>query len=87
MGHPEVKCPRCGWVHVSISLAEAQASVSSANEWDISQGRAPSMSLDRYRRCFRCSGPSQAFVLALEGDAPIGCTLQAVVIGDAHDRG
>ena len=36
--------------------------------------------LERYLKCFRLGEPTFDFVPALEGDAPIGCTLQAVVL-------
>ena len=35
---------------------------------------------ERYLKCFRCGEPTFDFVPALEGDAPMGCTLQAVVL-------
>ena len=36
--------------------------------------------LERYLKCFRCGEPTLDFVPALEGDAPMGCPLQTVVL-------
>jgi hypothetical protein len=67
----EVKCPRCGWVHASISLSTAMVSGESDEQ------------LARYFRCFRCKNPSETFVRAHPDDAPVGCSLQPVVVGNA----
>ena len=64
----EVKCPKCGWVHVAIPMAVALANSDTDED------------LERYLKCFRCGTPTLDFVPALEGDAPNGCTLQAVVL-------
>ena len=69
--YAEVKCVKCGWIHASISLAMVMAENNSHEE------------LARYFRCFRCNSPSAAFVPARPGDAPNGCSLQPVFIGDA----
>ena len=65
---PEVKCPKCGWVHVAIPMEVAREN----SDTDEDMGR--------YLKCFRCGEPTFDFVPALEGDAPVGCTLQAVVL-------
>jgi rubredoxin len=64
----EVKCDKCGWVHVAIPLETAHECADSVEE------------LSRYYRCFFCGAPSRDFVPAGEDDAPMGCTLQAIVI-------
>ena len=64
---PEVKCPKCGWVHVAIPMAVACENSSNDD-------------MEQYLKCFRCGAPALDFVPALEGDAPVGCTLQAVVL-------
>lgn len=64
----EVKCDKCGWVHVAVSLEAAHEYAKTAED------------LAGYYCCFRCRSPSSGFVLAADGDAPDGCTLQAVVI-------
>lgn len=36
--------------------------------------------LEACLKCFRCGAPNRDFVLAGPGDAPVGCTLQPVVL-------
>lgn len=67
----EVKCPICSWVHASIPLNTAMSNTDSPQE------------LARYFRCFHCGHPTRFFVAARPEDAPSGCTLQPVVVGDA----
>ncbi len=64
----EVKCAKCGWVHVAIPLERAAEYASNPED------------LKRYFSCFHCGAPNSEFVLAQGGDAPVGCTLQAVVV-------
>lgn len=64
----EVKYPKCGWVHVAIPMDAARENSETHED------------LERYLKCFRCGEPTLDFVPALEGDAAIGCTLQAVVL-------
>ncbi len=71
--YPEVKCPACGWVHVALPLVEALREGLSRDD------------LARYYRCFNCRKPTAAFVFAEPEDAPLGCTLQPVVVGVAPD--
>ena len=71
--NPEVKCDKCGWVHVAISLEAAREY---AKTTDVLAG---------YFRCFRCGSPSRSFVPAGAGDAPDGCTLQAVVVDELKE--
>jgi hypothetical protein len=76
----EVKCPRCGWVHVAIPRHHAEQSVRDENAERLRAGAEATAAVSRYFRCFRCGGDTCAFVPATEADAPNGCTLQAVVI-------
>ena len=71
--YPEVKCPACGWVHVALPLVEALRECLSRDD------------LARYYRCFNCRKPTAAFVFAEPEDAPLGCTLQPIVVGVAPD--
>lgn len=64
---PEVKCPKCGWVHVAIPKAVARENSSNDD-------------MEPYFKCFRYGAPALDFVPALEGGAPVGCTLQAVIL-------
>lgn len=80
MSYREYKCPKCGWVHAAITLADAEAQIASANEYDKSQGRQQTASMDHYLRCFRCGAPTTGFVPAGPGDAPSGCTIQGIVV-------
>ena len=80
------KCPKCGWVHIGISEADAERSVADFNEYYESlstQGREPfggkPASTEGYKRCFRCKSPSETFVPANEADAPLGARLQVVI--------
>lgn len=61
----EMKCARCGWVHVAIPRAVAEESGGD---------------IERYLHCFRCGRPTSQFVPAEPGDAPLGCTIQACVM-------
>lgn len=70
----EVKCPLCSWVHASVTLSTILSDVGSPEQ------------LARYFRCFRCGSPTEAFVPAQPEDAPLGCTLQLVVVGEAPPR-
>lgn len=70
----EVKCPRCGWVHAAVSLEAAMLNATSPEH------RA------RYYRCYRCAAPTSTFVAAGPEDAPLGCTLQPVVIGEPPEK-
>ncbi len=89
----EFKCPACGWVHSSISEADAIAAVADFNGYfaTLSQealasfGGEPS-SLEMYKHCFRCGAPAASFLPAAAGDAPVGCTLQAVIAPTASRR-
>lgn len=66
----EVKCPTCSWVHASVPLSFVLPDAESPEQ------------LARYFRCFRCGTPSSSFIPSRPEDAPVGCTLQVVVIGD-----
>ncbi len=77
---PEVKCPRCGWVHVVIPLHHAEQAVLNAN---VEHAKAGSRNVDtivRYLRCFKCGEATDGFIAAAPHDAPTGCTLQPVVV-------
>ena len=83
----EFKCPKCGWIHVGISEADAIAHVDSFNRFfatlDTDERRNTFgnrlASLETYQRCFRCGSPSADFVPATNTDCPPGVTLQAVI--------
>lgn len=80
MNYKEYKCPKCGWVHAAIPLADAKAQVTSANAYDASKGRSQTASLAHYLRCFQCGAPTSNFVPADPDDAPTGSTIQGVVV-------
>lgn len=61
----EMKCPACGWVHMSVPEHFARES-----------GGA----YERYLRRYQCGAPSSKFVPALADDASVGCTLQPCVV-------
>lgn len=78
---PEVRCRNCGWVHVAVPLHHAEQEVLDANTEHARSGRAPVETIGRYLRCYRCGAASEGFVAAGPSDAPVGCTLQPVVVG------
>ena len=80
-----VKCPRCGWVHVGISLEDAQGRMRQAQAFYVvaskvnnAPTRGPDAYLESYRRCCKCGAPSSDFVPALPGEGPSDCAQQAV---------
>lgn len=77
---PEVKCPRCGWVHVVIPLHHAEQAVLDANIEQAKAGSRHVGTIARYLRCFKCGEATDGFIAAEPGDAPAGCTLQPVVV-------
>lgn len=80
----ELKCPRCGWVHAGVSLAAAQGWVAEANLENESKGAPADTSIEQYQRCFQCRASHETFVMAAPDDAPIGATLQPVVIPEGR---
>lgn len=80
MSYQEVKCNKCSWVHLLILAADAKAQVNLSNRHFEAQGFTRRETLEPDLKCFRCSSPTSKFVLAGPGDAPAGCTLQAVVM-------
>ncbi len=89
----EFKCPKCGWIHVGISEADAISTVADFNAYfatlsttaQADFGGKPA-SLERYKRCCRCGTPAASFVPAVPDDAPDGCTLQVVIAPDMARR-
>lgn len=79
---PEVKCPKCAWVHIAIPRHHAEQAVLDANSEHRHAGRPAAETTERYLRCFRCGQSTLAFTLAGPDDAPDGCTLQPVVVGE-----
>jgi hypothetical protein len=63
----EMKCPRCGWVHVALTRAYAEKT---SDDWRL------------LRKCFHCKGPAIGFTPSGPDDAPAGCTLQPIVLDD-----
>jgi rubredoxin len=80
----EYKCTKCGWVHVAIPRTVAEKSIADGNAYARTQGDNRVMTIDRYLRCFRCGAPSTGFIPAKPGDAPLGSTIQAVVVPGAE---
>lgn len=82
---PEMKCPACGWVHVAIPRHHAEQSVLDALREHRQDRCLADQALQRYFRCFRCGEATDAFVPAGPCDAPVGCTLQPVVVGQRKE--
>jgi hypothetical protein len=79
----EFKSPKCGWVHSGTSEADALAAVADFNEYFATLSPTvqadvggKTVSIERYKHCFRCGAPAANFLPAAPGDAPDGCTLQ-----------
>ncbi len=86
----EFKCPRCGSVHIGISLSDAQEQVIQAQAFYVVASkinhittRGPDAYLESYRRCLNCGAPAANFLPAAPDDAPDGCTLQIVIAPDS----
>lgn len=77
---PEVRCGKCGWVHVAIPLHHAEQEVLDANIEHAKAGRPVVESIGRYLRCYRCGAESAGFIAAGPSDAPAGSTLQPLVV-------
>jgi hypothetical protein len=75
-----VKCPTCGWLHFAVSAESAVEQVDAVNEAFALQGIPQRAFFDKYLRCFRCNADTATFVPAQETDAPLGVTIQPVVI-------
>ncbi|MFM9433515.1 hypothetical protein ACFDR9_000556 [Janthinobacterium sp. CG_23.3] len=89
----EFKCPSCGWVHVAISLEDAEVQVRQAEAFYVVAGkidhvtmRGPTAYLEGYKRCYKCGATAGDFVPAVPGDAPDGCTLHAVIAPNTLKR-
>lgn len=68
MSYKEYKCPKCGWVHAAIPRSAALEQAGSQEVYA------------QYFRCFQCGAPTDDFIPALPDDAPLGCTIQGVVV-------
>ncbi len=82
----EVTCNNCGWVHFQVSRRYAEEEVRKFNDYFYKQtpevqghfGGKPS-SVSHYEKCKRCGGDYKNFRDGVEGDSPIGCTLNPVI--------
>jgi hypothetical protein len=80
-----VKCHHCGWLHFAVSAKHARTHVESMSDYlgkltiedRASFSRLP---LDAYMQCFSCGADSAGFLEAQEADAPLGVTIQPVVV-------
>lgn len=80
-----VKCHRCGWLHFAVSAEYARAAVQDTSDYlgTLTVEERASFgtpSLDAYMRCFSCGADSSGFLPAQEDDAPMGVTIQPVVV-------
>jgi len=69
LGYKAYKWPKCGWVHAAIPRAVLQQI----------EG------YEQHNKCARCGAPSDIFVPAVSGDAPLGSTIQGVYVPGAWD--
>ena len=89
----EFKCPKCGCVHIGISLNDAEEQVRQAQAFYVVASkinhvatRGPDAYLEAYKRCSRCGAPAADFIPALPSDIQDGCTLQAVIAPNTPRR-
>lgn len=82
---PEMKCPTCGWVFIAIPRHYAEQSVLDADPEHRQDRRLADAALARYFKCFRCGAATDTFAPAGQDDAPVGCTLQPVVVGQRKE--
>lgn len=80
-----VKCHRCDWLHFAVPVEYARAHVSSMLHYldtlDVEMRTSfGTPSLSAYMRCFGCGADSADFLSATEADAPLGVTIQPVVV-------
>ena len=83
----EVTCKKCGWVHFAVSREFAENEVKTFNEYfdtltlveqmDNYGGRKSS--IEKYEHCGLCGNHYSNFRVALDSDAPIGCTLGPII--------
>lgn len=80
-------CLKCGWVHFGVTREDAEANVESFNRY---YDRLPSeeqeqwygghcSTIEQYEKCFCCGGDWKNFRDEVEGDCPIGCTIQPII--------
>lgn len=80
-------CLKCGWVHFGVTRAFAEDEVARFNAYyakltpkeqqDWYSGR--NSSIVNYEKCFCCGGSWKNFRDEVEGDCPIGCTIQPII--------
>ncbi len=81
------KCPKCSWVHVGISLEDADENVRQAQAFYVVASkinhvtmRGPAAYLEGYKRCYRCGASSANFVPIRDCDVPISTLPLAEVV-------
>lgn len=86
----EFTCSRCRRVHAGITEAQARKYVADFNDHFASLApeeqasyELPQPKLEDYLRCRNCGAPNSVFVPAALGTAPVGRTLQVVVVPQA----
>lgn len=65
-----ITCGACGWVHAGLT----------ETEWRAMSEEPP------WVRCFRCGAGNEGMREYREGDCPVGCTIQPVIV-PAHLEG
>jgi len=76
-----VKCPACGWVHISISDSQARARTDAYNTFLTDTGSPDShASFERLLVCSGCGASTSGFLPAVESDAPVGSAIPTCVV-------
>ena len=79
-------CQKCGWVHFGRTLKEVEEEVHRFNQYynnqtpEVQNHFGGPSSIDNYKSCFRCGTDHKNFDSVEEGAAPIGSTIQPILI-------
>lgn len=83
----ERTCLNCGWVHFGLTREQAVEQLESFARWFEQQDPLTQRQYAPVRdpcTCFKCGGSYKNFRDALEGDAPIGCTIQGIIVDETQ---
>jgi len=80
-------CNKCGWVHFAVTREHAEEEVRRFNEYfdglteekqqDYYSGNKSS--IKSYEKCFCCGNEYTNFRESVDGDCPVGCTIQPII--------
>jgi hypothetical protein len=86
----ERTCLKCGWVAFGVTREYAEDEVERFNAFfDASDAETREAygnrhsTIKAYEHCMLCRGPWTNFRDAVEGDCPIGCTLNPIIVEES----